>query len=211
MNRTWLGIPLGILLALTATCALAADIDKTLTLDADEVELVNLIGRVQVLPTDATTFTAVVHVRGRDAQPGLVEIVTESGREGRILIQFPVEEHRDYVYPELGNGRTTVTLDDGSARRQRRLVREDGPRPRRQAHRGAWQGQGPRGVGRRRAVGAPRPGRPRRGQGGQHRGCPHQGRPGARHRQRRHRRGRSPGRAGLRHGQRQRRDRRRGG
>jgi hypothetical protein len=108
MIRTWTGI----LLLAMATGALAADIDKTVTLDSDEVELLNLIGHVEVIPADGGTFTAVIHVRGRDAVPGLVEIVTESGREGRILIKFPVQEHRDYVYPELGNSRTTVTLDD---------------------------------------------------------------------------------------------------
>ena len=120
MIRTWTGT-LCLTLAVCALAdgalnsgALAADIDKTVTLDADEVELVNLIGRVHVLPTDATTFTAVVHVRGRDAQPGLVEVVAEKGRQGRIVITFPVEEHREYVYPELGNSRTTVTLDDGT-------------------------------------------------------------------------------------------------
>ncbi len=112
MIRTWTGI----LLVAMAASALAADIDKTVTLEADEVELVNLIGHVAVVPTDGGAFTAVIHVRGRDVQPGLVEVVTEKGRESRILIQFPVEKHRDYVYPELGNGRTTVTLDDESHR-----------------------------------------------------------------------------------------------
>jgi hypothetical protein len=100
------------LLAATAASALAAGIDKTVTLDADEVELVNLIGHVEVVPADGNTFSAVISVLGRDAKPGLVEVVTETGREGRIVIKFPVQEHREYVYPELGNGRTTVTLDD---------------------------------------------------------------------------------------------------
>jgi hypothetical protein len=108
MIRTWTGI----LLMAMAASALAADIDKTVTLDSQDVELVNLIGHVEVVPADGGTFTAVIHVRGRDAKPGLVEVVTETGREGRIVIKFPVEEQRDYVYPELGSGHTTVTLEE---------------------------------------------------------------------------------------------------
>jgi hypothetical protein len=108
MIRTWTGI----LLVAMAASALAADIEKTVTLAGDEIELLNLIGKVEVVPAADGQFTAVVHVRGRDAEPGLVEIVTENGRAGRILIQFPVDKHREYVYPELGNSRTTVTLND---------------------------------------------------------------------------------------------------
>ncbi len=108
MIRTWTGI----LMMAMAASAVASDIDKTITLDAEEVELVNLIGHVDVRPSDTGTFTAVIHVRGRDAKPGLVEIITETGRESRIVLNFPVEEHRDYVYPELGGGHTTVTLDE---------------------------------------------------------------------------------------------------
>jgi hypothetical protein len=111
MIRTWTGI----LLMATAASALAGDIDKTVNLDCDGIELINLIGRIEVVPTDAGTFTAAIHVRGRDAKPGLIEITAEGGRDGRIVIKFPVEEERNYVYPELGNGHTTVTLDDGNS------------------------------------------------------------------------------------------------
>jgi len=107
---------LTILFTVLGVGALAADIDKTVTLDADDVELINLIGHVEVVPAAGDAFTAEIHVRGRDAQPGLVEVVTERGSEARIVIQFPVKEHRDFVYPELGNGHTTVTLDDGNER-----------------------------------------------------------------------------------------------
>lgn len=100
------------ILVLLASAAAAAEFERTVTLDADAVELHNLIGHIEVVPAEGGVFTAVVSVRGRDAAEGLIDVVVEKGRGGRIVVQFPTAEHRNYVYPELGSGRTTVMVDD---------------------------------------------------------------------------------------------------
>ncbi len=100
-----------------ASAVLADDLTQTITLDSQDVELVNLIGTITVGPASGSTFEATITIHGADAKPGLIDVVTEDGDHGRILIKFPVDEYRDYVYPALGrNSHTSVTPDDGEHR-----------------------------------------------------------------------------------------------
>ncbi|MFO7652782.1 MAG: DUF4097 family beta strand repeat-containing protein [Candidatus Krumholzibacteriia bacterium] len=88
----------------------AEEFSRSLTLEGDGLELVNMIGEVELQPASGAAYEIEIHVRGKDADPSLVTI--EDGREGgepRVFVRFPVEEHRSYVYPELGGGKTTFS------------------------------------------------------------------------------------------------------
>ncbi|MEZ4388096.1 MAG: DUF4097 family beta strand repeat-containing protein [Candidatus Krumholzibacteriia bacterium] len=93
---------------LLALPALAEEFTRELNTDAHELVLKNLVGHVQVLPARGDRFEVIVHVRGDDADPSLISVDLEDGRKAEIMVRFPIEEHRNYVYPELGRGSQTV-------------------------------------------------------------------------------------------------------
>ena len=82
----------------------AAEFERTFTFKADELTVADLIGAVKVEPTDGSDFRVVVHVRGRDADEKLIRFEERAQGRASLAIQFPVDEHRDYVYPQMGNG-----------------------------------------------------------------------------------------------------------
>jgi hypothetical protein len=85
-----------------------ADFQEEKTFSTDRLVLVDLLGQVRVVGHEGDDFRVEVAVRGRDADPERVRIETEeSGGESRLLVRFPVDEERDYVYPELGRGSRT--------------------------------------------------------------------------------------------------------
>ncbi|MCP4573775.1 MAG: DUF4097 domain-containing protein [bacterium] len=96
-------IPVGAMLALLLPLsALADDFTKEFSFDAEKLEVANLIGEVTVTEASGDEFRVIVHVQGDDAEESLIEFDEDKGRTSRLAVLFPVDDHRKYVYPELG-------------------------------------------------------------------------------------------------------------
>jgi hypothetical protein len=83
------------------------------SIEAERLVVRNLIGRVEVEGSSGSAFEVVVVVQGADAGRDLIDVVVEEGREAELNVVFPVNQHRDYVYPELG--RSNVRFNPGGA------------------------------------------------------------------------------------------------
>jgi hypothetical protein len=102
-----------LILAAALSAASAAEYTRDFTFDARELVVANLVGAIEVVSADGDEFRVTVHVRGDDATEDLVGFVVDEGSKTRLAIEFPVEDHDDYVYPELGrNSETTIHIGD---------------------------------------------------------------------------------------------------
>jgi DUF4097 and DUF4098 domain-containing protein YvlB len=110
-RSTWIGyriLPLSTaILAALAMPAAAADFEKRLTLRSDQVLVTNLIGKVRIEGSPGPDFEVELQVQGRDASPERVRIDVHEGSYGEVLVEFPLDESRRYVYPRLGRGTTS--------------------------------------------------------------------------------------------------------
>lgn len=90
-------------LAVAVTIAPArADFTRDFTIEANELFVGNLIGEILVEGHSGSDFEVVVDVRGDDSDEDRIRFEEESGARARLLIVFPLDEERDYVYPEMG-------------------------------------------------------------------------------------------------------------
>ncbi|MBU0741178.1 DUF4097 domain-containing protein [bacterium] len=104
------------ILTLLAAAAAAGEFTERYDLNAHELRVVNLIGRIVLEPADGDRFAVEVRVRGDDASREHIEIEVDEGREALVRVVFPVGRERRYVYPPLGRGKSTITFDnDGDA------------------------------------------------------------------------------------------------
>jgi len=111
LARTRLGpgrAPGLVAIALFTTLALLpatanASFEKRLTVDASALELVDLVGEVQLEATDASAYEVIVRVEGRDAREDLVTVEQQPGNPARVLVRFPTEKEHTYIYPHSGN------------------------------------------------------------------------------------------------------------
>jgi DUF4097 and DUF4098 domain-containing protein YvlB len=95
--------------ALVSGPAQAASFERQFTFQADELTLVDLIGAVHVEGHSGSDFVVKVNVQGADADEKRIQFETDTGRRSRLVVQFPVRDQRDYVYPRLGSrSRTTI-------------------------------------------------------------------------------------------------------
>jgi hypothetical protein len=109
----------GALLALLAVVLIApgakAQIDESFTYDASSLKITNLIGKIDVEGHSGSGFVVEVSVQGEDAEPGLIEFESNDGDRAELMIMFPTDDERRYVYPELGrNSRTTFNPGHGN-------------------------------------------------------------------------------------------------
>jgi hypothetical protein len=80
-----------------------ADFQKELSVKGERLILGNLIGKVQLVGTEGSEFKIHLDVRGEDASEDLIQLKSErEGDEVQVLVQFPIDTERDYVYPALG-------------------------------------------------------------------------------------------------------------
>jgi hypothetical protein len=94
-------------LAVAAPRAFGQEFERQFSFATSELRIANLIGEIKVRGHSGDQFEVTVRVRGEDASGDLVRFEESSGREGELLIRFPTDEHRRYVYPEMGrNSRT---------------------------------------------------------------------------------------------------------
>jgi hypothetical protein len=116
--------PRVLLLALAASLAFAVasapvvapaqDLNHEISLDADALDLVNLIGTIRIAAAPADRYEVRVEIKGRDADPDLVSVEVSEGSEARVRVRFATDRHRDWVYPALGSGsRATIRESSG--------------------------------------------------------------------------------------------------
>ncbi len=100
-------------LALSAQAAGASDFQRTFTFQSQEITVVNLIGAVRVEPAAGDEVRIAVDVRGKDADPKYIDFEQQQGSAGRLTIKFPLKDTHHYVYPELGSGRSSISMEQG--------------------------------------------------------------------------------------------------
>ncbi len=112
MSRPSILLP-GVILVMVlgAAAALGAGFEESYTFDGDELKITNLIGKVDVRSTSGNEIRVTINVLGDDAEPGLIEFEAGEGNKAELHIIFPVDDHKKYVYPELGSGsKTTISF-----------------------------------------------------------------------------------------------------
>jgi len=95
----------------------AAALEREWSFTADQLRLANLIGMVRIEKHTGSDIRVRVTVDGRDATPEQLRFEEHKGSRAELVIQFPVDEHKRFVYPPLGgNSRTRFRTrdDDGS-------------------------------------------------------------------------------------------------
>lgn len=90
-------------LSMTVLVAHAQEFERQFSFGSDELRIANLIGEVQVRGHSGSDFRVTARVYGEDASAEVVRFEESSGRRGELLVQFPTDEHRRYVYPEMGS------------------------------------------------------------------------------------------------------------
>ncbi len=108
-------VPVAALLVLLLAGPLAAqEFTESFTLDFTSLHVVDLIGEVRVLPATGDAFEVEVAVRGEDAGRDRLTFVVDKDKR-TLRIDFPLDKERDYVYPPLKNGKTSIRFDPDDA------------------------------------------------------------------------------------------------
>ncbi len=109
--RTLGSFSTAIFMVLLVVIAPAAQAGETFTIDSSRLEVKNLIGAIDVQGASGGDFVVEVHERGSDA--GVLDIDVRRGGDAAVLVKFPVDRERNYVYPEMGRGsRTEISVGD---------------------------------------------------------------------------------------------------
>lgn len=92
-----------------------AEFDESFTFESSSLRVTNLIGKIDIEGHSGSGFVVEVSVQGEDAEPGLIEFESSDGNRAELMILFPTDDERRYVYPELGrNSRTTFNPGHGN-------------------------------------------------------------------------------------------------
>jgi len=92
----------------------AGEFQRNFTYDSNRLTVAGLVGSVRLEHASGNEMQVEVKIRGKDADEKWIHFESETGHDARLVIQFPVDEHRRYVYPEMGHSsRTTFTLRPG--------------------------------------------------------------------------------------------------
>lgn len=107
---------LAFLAALLASPVLAGEFERTFTFDSKEMKVGNMIGEVLIVQAAGDEFRVTARVRGKDASEELLEFVTSEGSKADLVVVFPIDDHRKYVYPALGpNRKSTMSFHNEDA------------------------------------------------------------------------------------------------
>lgn len=102
--------------------ARAEEFTESLRLESEVLVLRNLVGKVEVRPSAGSAFEVEVQVRGRDASRERIRIESDGNRRATVDVVFPLEEERDYVYPEI-DGETSFSVQDAPGEHEGGWVR----------------------------------------------------------------------------------------
>lgn len=106
------GAILVLLLVVFAAVPARAEYEESFTYSASSLQVTNLVGRVDVVGHGGSDFVVEVRVEGDDAEPGVIEFRSSEGDRAELVVGFPVDEERRYVYPELGR-RSRTSFNPG--------------------------------------------------------------------------------------------------
>ena len=110
MHRRTLLLLVFLVMAVWSVPALSAGIQESYTFDGDELKITNMIGKVDVRPSSGDEIKVTVNILGEDAEDGVLDFETT---KGELNINFPIDDHKKYVYPDLGSGsKTTISYKD---------------------------------------------------------------------------------------------------
>ena len=103
-----------LVLSLTVPAAvLAGEFTRDFSFDSDKLVVANLVGEVEVVSAAGDDFKVTANVRGGDADEALLNFLVDEGSKTKLAVQFPIEDHDDYIYPELGrNSKSTIHIGD---------------------------------------------------------------------------------------------------
>lgn len=88
--------------------ATRAESQETFDFRSDTLTVANLIGAVELIEAKGSEFRVEARVRGADAERANIDFDVVDGSRARLLVEFPVERHQKYVYPQH-RGRTTLS------------------------------------------------------------------------------------------------------
>ncbi len=96
-------------LAAAVLPASAEEFTQSYTLDAELLRVGNLIGEVTLEGTTGSQFEITIHVQGNDASRDVITFdVDDRGPEAAVIVQFPIHEEQDFIYPHMGRGSKTT-------------------------------------------------------------------------------------------------------
>jgi Toastrack DUF4097 len=95
-----------VLLSLATTSAWA-EFDEDYTFDSKRLQIYNLIGEVHVEAAAGSAFEVELHALGDDADRDALDIETDDGSKARLLVGFPLDDEREYVYPRWNKRSST--------------------------------------------------------------------------------------------------------
>lgn len=118
MRRSWVvAAVLGAAGWMAPGVASAEEFSQQLTLGGQSLVVANLIGEITVEPATGSSFEISVTVRGRDATHEKIRIDSRDANHSELLIKYPIDDERTYLYPPLGRGSTTtMSVDDHDAK-----------------------------------------------------------------------------------------------
>lgn len=117
-SAPWMAVLTATIVFGMASTATGDEFQRHVTLDGEQLLLINLIGEIHLEKAEGSAFEAEIEVHGDDASEDLIRIETKNGGHAQLLIRFPVEDERHYVYPRMGRGsKTTFTLPGKSERK----------------------------------------------------------------------------------------------
>lgn len=91
-----------------ADVAIGAEFERTFNFDSKELKVENMIGKVEVVASRDDQFKVTIKVQGQDASEDLLQFNLDEGSKGHLVVAFPIDDHRKYVYPKLGKGSKTT-------------------------------------------------------------------------------------------------------
>lgn len=100
--------PWVLLAVLILISAARADKDHEWRVDAETLDIRNLIGEVEVTAAGGDEFVIKAHVRGKDSNSEELEFDLEEGRDAEFSVIFPVDDYDSFHYPE-GHGKSTFS------------------------------------------------------------------------------------------------------
>lgn len=112
-----LAVSLALAVASAPAVAPAEDLTHEISLEADALDLVNLIGAIRIEAAPADRYEVKIEIKGRDADPDLVSVEVSEGADARVRVRFATDRHRDWIYPALGKGRATIRESSGTEAR----------------------------------------------------------------------------------------------
>lgn len=101
-----------LLILVFASPAARADYEESFTYSSGSLKLTNLVGAIEIEGHSGKEFVVEVTVAGADAEAGIIDFRSTQGDRAELVIGFPTDDERTYIYPELGR-RSRTSFNPG--------------------------------------------------------------------------------------------------